>query len=1040
MATSVRSPQPALSQNAVTVLRRRYLAKDHHGRIIETPLQMFQRVARNIAQAEQQHPAKTRMKDAERRFFEMMRRLDFLPNSPTIMNAGRELQQLSACFVLPVEDSLESIFDAVKHQALIHQSGGGTGFSFSHLRPKDDRVATTSGVASGPVSFMRVFNISTEVIKQGGCVVPDTRVSTNRGIVPIQELGPTYTQERSWHPHPTPLKVATDDGCHLSDEFYNHGIAPIRRIRTRGGYHLAATLAHRIRVIDDEGQYVWRRMEDLKRGDWVVLQKGHLLEPDDYRLPSLEAFPHHNASPVRFPSVVSERLGEFIGFVVGDGSFNHYNPGGTTGRLILTICDNQPDVVEWLTTVVGELFGLTPIAQKKCGDGSTNYFLNATMLVRWLHQLGVEKQSALTARVPLIVFRKGSSLVHGFLRGLFTADGTVSQDGYPSLSSVSEGLIDDVQQLLLAVGIPSQVSVITNRTGAFGVNPLYRLRITTSAGLQAFCQNVGFIDKGRRARLDHALHPAWEFNDVIPHQQKVLASLYRGPGRGSGPKRGSRGANRKLYRAIQHYLPDVAASRNLTRSRLAVLTEQYEEIRHSPLSWFLTNNHFYDQIESIKEGDSLTLDLSVPDNSTYIANGFVSHNTRRGANMGILRVDHPDILDFITVKQDPKEMTNFNLSVGMTDAFMRALERRRSYALVNPHTGRTVRRLPAEKVFDQLVEAAWRSGEPGVVFLDTINKHNPTPHVGPIEATNPCSEQPLLAYESCTLGSINVAHFVKGPEASPSIDYERLADIIPVAVRFLDNIIDMNHYPMPEIETVTKRTRKIGLGIMGFADLLIKLNIGYDTAAALAVADELMRFIQQQAHAASSALARERGVFPAYRGSRLAAQARRWRNATVTTIAPTGTISIIADCSPGIEPLYGVSFVRTVMEDVRLVTIHPEFVKRAQAAGIYSDQLIHRVSANESIQHLAEIPPEFRRLFVTAHDVSPEHHVRMQAAFQKYSDSGVSKTINLPPSATKDDVASAFLLAFRLGCKGLTVFRSGSRERQVLSCAQIQYC
>jgi ribonucleoside-diphosphate reductase alpha chain len=245
---------------------------------------------------------------------------------------------------------------------------------------------------------------------------------------------------------------------------------------------------------------------------------------------------------------------------------------------------------------------------------------------------------------------------------------------------------------------------------------------------------------------------------------------------------------------------------------------------------------------------------------------------------------------------------------------------------------------------------------------------------------------------------------------------------------------------MPEIERVTKSTRKIGLGVMGFADLLIKLNIAYDSAAALSVADELMRFIQQQAHAASSALARERGVFPAYNGSRLTAQHRRRRNATVTTIAPTGTISIIADCSPGIEPLYGVSFVRTVMEDVRLVTIHPEFIRRARAAGVYSDGLMHRVSANESIQHLTEIPPELRSLFVTAHDVSPEHHVRMQATFQKYSDSGVSKTINLPPSATKEDVASAFLLAYRLGCKGLTVFRSGSRERQVLSCAQIQYC
>ncbi len=586
-------PQPRLSDNALTVLRRRYLAKNEAGRPVETPTQLFRRVAENIAQAERLYykagpdgkRQAARMTDA---FHRLMSRLDFLPNSPTLMNAGRELQQLSACFVLPVEDSLESIFDEVKNQALIHQSGGGTGFSFSRLRPRHDRVSTTSGVASGPVSFMRVFNMATEVIKQGG--------------------------------------------------------------------------------------------------------------------------------------------------------------------------------------------------------------------------------------------------------------------------------------------------------------------------------------------------------------------------------------------------------------------------------------------------------------------------TRRGANMGILRVDHPDILEFIQTKQDPKELTNFNISVGITDAFMRALTQRKDYALVNPRTGRPVGRLKAEEVFDRLVEAAWRSGEPGVVFLDTINAHNPTPHIGRIEATNPCGEQPLLPFESCTLGSINLAHFVtapSGPRArskQASIDFDRLAEVIPPAVRFLDDVIDMNHYPLSDIAAVTKGNRKIGLGVMGFADLLIRLGIPYDSDEALATGERLMRFVWEQARAASAELARERGLFPNFKGSRLESEGQRLRNATVTTVAPTGTLSIIADCSPGIEPLYGVSFVRTVMEDVRLVTVHPEFARQAKAAGIYSTRLLDRVAANESIQGLSEIPWGLRRLFVTAHDVSPEHHVRMQAAFQKYSDSGVSKTINLPRTATKADVASAFLLAYRLGCKGITVFRTGSREKQVLSCANVQYC
>ena len=581
-----------LSANALTVLRRRYLAKNASGKSVETPAQMFRRVADNIAEAEHLYiPSATarasRTRGAGRSsaadvFYRMMSRLEFLPNSPTLMNAGRDLQQLSACFVLPVEDSLESIFDTVKHQALIHQSGGGTGFAFSHLRPKNDRVASTSGIASGPVSFMRIYNTATDVIKQGG--------------------------------------------------------------------------------------------------------------------------------------------------------------------------------------------------------------------------------------------------------------------------------------------------------------------------------------------------------------------------------------------------------------------------------------------------------------------------TRRGANMGILRVDHPDILEFIAMKQDPKEMTNFNLSVGITDAFMSALERRRDYALVNPRTGRSVSRVRAAVVFDRIVEAAWNTGEPGVIFLDTINAQQPTPQIGRIEATNPCGEQPLLPYEACTLGSIDMARFTTGPASAPRIDYDHMALTIRTAVHFLDNVIDMNRYPLPEIEAITRGNRKIGLGVMGFADLLIKLNIPYNTDEALVTGERLMRFLQEQGHAASADLAKDRGVFSNFKGSRLESEGQRLRNATVTTIAPTGTISIIADCSPGIEPLYGVSFVRTVMDGVRLVTLHPEFLRQVRAAGLYSQRFLDRVSANESVQALSEIPLDLRRLFVTAHDVTPDHHVRMQAVFQKYSDSGVSKTINLPANATKADVASAFLLAYRLGCKGITVFRTGSREKQVLSCANVQYC
>ena len=558
------------------------MTKNDHGTVTETVPELFWRIATDIAQAEQLYPAPTRLVHAARHFYESMARLEFLPNSPTLMNAGRPLQQLAACFVLPVEDSLSSILEAVKQQALIHQSGGGTGFSFSRLRPQDDLVSSTQGIASGPVSFMRIFNMATDVIKQGG--------------------------------------------------------------------------------------------------------------------------------------------------------------------------------------------------------------------------------------------------------------------------------------------------------------------------------------------------------------------------------------------------------------------------------------------------------------------------TRRGANMGILRVDHPDILEFIGLKQDQSAMNNFNLSVGITSDFMRALARNRHYPLVNPRTRKPTKRLPATMVFDQLVQAAWATGEPGVIFLDHINADNPTPRLGNIEATNPCGEQPLLAYESCTLGSINVSKFVRPGRPAPVIDYERLATAIGLAVRFLDNVIDRNHYPLKEIEIATLRTRKIGLGIMGFADLLIALNIPYDSEPAIQQATSLMSFVREQAHEASHRLGVQRGLFPAHRGSRLQSRHTQRRNATVTTIAPTGTISLIAGCSAGIEPLYGVRVLRRAMDGLELTMVHPVFARMIRAHGLELDDVQTELGASPSIQHVTRIPKDIRRLFVTAHDVAPRQHVRMQAAFQRSSDSGVSKTINLPSTATKSDVADAFLLAYELKCKGLTVFRSGSREAQVLSCSPALPC
>jgi ribonucleoside-diphosphate reductase alpha chain len=572
-----------LSENALKVLKARYLLKDEKGKVIETPEGMFRRVARTIAAAEIQYGGNAA--EWEEKFYKLMTSLKFLPNSPMLMNAGKEIGQLAACFVLPLDDSMHSIFDTLKNAALILQSGGGTGFSFTHLRPKSDVVHSTGGIASGPVSFMKIYNTATDVIKQGGA--------------------------------------------------------------------------------------------------------------------------------------------------------------------------------------------------------------------------------------------------------------------------------------------------------------------------------------------------------------------------------------------------------------------------------------------------------------------------RRGANMGILRIDHPDILDFIRIKRTEGELTNFNISVSVTDAFMDALKNEGEYELVNPRSKVVVGKIKAHDVFKEIVESAWETGDPGLVFIDRINRDNPTPNIGSIESTNPCGEQPLLPYEACVLGSLNLSKYIAPPSPYPAeggikgmrstgIDYKSLAEDIKTAVRFLDNSIDANKYPLPAIEAMHKGNRKIGLGVMGWADVLILLGLPYNHKKAFELGEMIMKFMRDEARNASAELARERGVFPNFKGSVYDAPDMPCvRNATTTTIAPTGTLSMVADCSSGIEPLFALTYKKLVL-DTEFFEINGYFFDIARERGFYSEALRDQVINRGSLHGIKEIPNDVRKLFKTAHEIPFENHIEMQACFQKFTDNAVSKTINMPHKAKREDVERAFMLAYDKGCKGITVFRYGIKKRGTL--------
>ncbi|MCP4727711.1 MAG: vitamin B12-dependent ribonucleotide reductase, partial [bacterium] len=408
--------------------------------------------------------------------------------------------------------------------------------------------------------------------------------------------------------------------------------------------------------------------------------------------------------------------------------------------------------------------------------------------------------------------------------------------------------------------------------------------------------------------------------------------------------------------------------------------------------------------------------------------------TRRGANMGILRVDHPDVVKFITCKYDNARINNFNISVALTEEFMTKVKNNEDYDLINPKNNQVFGQQNARKVFNLIVNMAWKNGDPGIIFLDRINKDNPTPNMGEMESTNPCGEQPLLPYEACNLGSLNLSLMLKKVNDKNTVDYSKLRRTVHSSIHFLDNVIDANFYPLPEIDAMVKTNRKIGLGIMGYADMLIDMGLPYDSEEALELGEEVMNFINKEAKIKSMEIAKSKGAFPNFKESIYGeAELPENRNSTVTTIAPTGTISIIANSSSGIEPIFAVSYFRNVMDNDILVEVNPKFESIAKERGFFSEELMAKIAEQGSIQDIEEIPEDVKKVFRTSHDISPDWHIRTQAAFQQHTDNAVSKTVNFSHDATAEDIAEAYMLAYELGCKGVTVFRDGCRDSQVLN-------
>ncbi len=964
-----------LGLNAIKVLEKRYLVKDEHGKVIESPRDMFRRVANNIAEAEKRYDKDADVNAVAEEFFDAMVKMDFMPNSPTLMNAGRDLQQLSACFVLPVDDNMESIFEAVKNTALIHQSGGGTGFSFSRLRPSGDRVKSTSGAASGPISFMKVFNMATEVVKQGG-----TRRGANMGILRIDHpdiVNFITAKEKTTELTNFNISVA------ITDEFMN-------AVEHDREFHL----------INPRNKTIANTISARKLFDLIVMMAWKNGEPGIVFIDRINQFnptPKIGMIESTNPCVTGDTLVSTDRGLVKIKDIVNKNIIGSTK----IVTDNRAAVANETSTLSSVLIAKTGVSlfdmasAVKTGVKETfrlttksGYEIEATRDHKILTTNGWKEMGELTIDNSILV-QGGEGRFNSDKKLNIETECKYEKEWSMELGQVLGWIIGDGW---LRKGKNCRVGFVFGKND-FDILAYLKPNIDKLYGkkVREILRNRGTMHLSYHSKDFVAFFEKLGVKPVKADEKEVPSSLFTAPKEavtgflqalftadGTVAANNKKNTNyirltsksRKLLKGVQLLLLNLGIkSRIYERHRGRRLTFQYRTIRGEL---------------RLYESDGILFELQISKDMLPLFMdevGFLCHKHRK-------KTDCLKKINFYSTKFEEKIIAIEPL--GMKDV----------YDLTEPITHSFIAN--------------------GIVV------HN-------------CGEQPLLPYESCNLGSINLARMIKYDEKGEpnGVDYEKLIKVTRMAARFLDNVIDMNNYPLPQIDKMTRGNRKIGLGVMGFADMLAELGIPYNTDEALALASEVMSIIDEESKQMSQELAAERGVFPNWNQSIYAEKGMKIRNATTTTIAPTGTISIIAGCSSGIEPLFAISYVRNVMDNVELLEVNPVFSKVARKMGFYTDDLMRLIASKGSIQHIEGIPEELKRIFVTAHDISPEWHVKMQAAFQKHVDNAVSKTVNFPTDASTSEVEKVYLDAFRTGCKGITIYRDKSRENQVLNISAV---